>query len=79
MKTNPCDGCGKPIFWAYTERGKPMPLDPDPVDPATGTYVVTGKHCRASQPMFDPPDAVHYMSHFATCPDAESFKKGKTK
>jgi hypothetical protein len=77
MKTTRCDGCGKPIFWAYTERGKPMPLDPDPVEPATGTYVVSGKHCRASQPMFDPPQTVHYMNHWTTCTHRDEFRRPK--
>lgn len=77
-ETRPCTGCGQPLIWAYTPNGKPMPLDPDPVPPARGTYVVDGKHCRPSEPLTDPPETQHHMNHWATCPRADDFKtKGR--
>lgn len=34
--TKPCDSCGEPVLWARTEAtGAGIPLNPNPVDPAT--------------------------------------------
>lgn len=73
-----CKGCGRPIIWAYTEAGKRMPLDPEPVpDALVGTFVITGNQCRSSSPMFDSPDTVHHMAHWSSCPVADSFRGKK--
>ncbi len=77
MKTT-CDGCGRPIFFAWTEAGKKMPLDPTPVpEPVQGTYVVTGQTCRAAEPMFDPPGTIYHLCHWATCDTPDSFRSKK--
>ena len=70
-----CAGCSQNIRWAYTPAGKRMPLDPDPVPAGPGTFVLEGPRCRPSEPLLDPPGTEHYMSHFATCPDAALFRK----
>lgn len=68
-----CKGCGKPIMWRYTEKGKAMPLDPDPVkEPLPGTYVTNDRNCRPASPLLD--DGPYFMNHFATCPHREDFK-----
>lgn len=55
--------------------GNRMPLDPEPVPPAQGTYVITDRdYCRPSEPMFDGPDVDHFMNHWTTCPKADEFK-----
>ena len=79
LRTDPCKGCRAPVIWRNTPSGATMPLDPEPVEEAVGTYViVSASHCRPSEPMFDAPDAVHYMSHWATCPVADTFKVKKS-
>ena len=86
---NACRRCKAPIIWAETERGKKMPLDAEPVDLATLTHsrglfvlrdwpggeegrrvavAVTDGFVLGSK---DPA----YVSHFATCPYAEEFRK----
>lgn len=77
-----CAGCAAPIRWAYTENGKRMPFDADPLDPAgvgPGAYRIEGHRCHAAEPMFDPPGTQYFMSHFATCPDADQFRRTRRK
>lgn len=63
-----CKGCGKSILFAQTEDGKIIPLDTIPP-----TYLLerdlTGVLVAVRS------DAV--VSHFATCPKANDFSKGK--
>lgn len=60
--------CNAQILWVYTRGGKRMPLDAEPtsrgwvVDSATG--VAKERNI--------------YTAHFATCPDAERFRKPKS-
>ena len=70
-----CKGCMKPIVWGRDEKGKVVPLDPKPpvycvVDTAepdeTGVQsVMRVKDC--------------FVSHFATCPNANDFSGSKKK
>lgn len=62
--TKPCFGCGKPVIWARTERGKLMPLD------ATAQcFEIEEKdgelYCRRVENT--------HVTHFATCPKASDF------
>ena len=54
-----CKSCGKAIVWLKTERGKNIPVDADSV---------SDKEAK----IFDPDTMV---SHFATCPDADRFRR----
>jgi hypothetical protein len=72
-----CRRCGAPIGFARTANGKMMPLDPEPVEdgnvfvveaPGSVTAIVASK----ANPT--PPGEPH-LSHFATCPAAESFRR----
>ncbi len=72
-----CRGCGAPILWAYTERGKRMPLDTAPSEPLPGTYRVAGQHGHPPSPLTDPPGTTYHMNHWTTCPVASSFKTPK--
>lgn len=54
-----CKGCGATIEWITTEAGKKMPVDPPRV------VVVT----------FEGKVVTGQMSHFATCPKADRFRK----
>lgn len=35
-----CRRCGRPLWWARTSAGKPIPLDPAPGDPLPGRFTV---------------------------------------
>jgi hypothetical protein len=68
-----CRACPAKILWAKTERGKPIPLDPDPVP--DGNIVVTDAgiaHFLKSTEMATGP---RYVSHFSTCPKSAHFRK----
>lgn len=77
-----CNSCGAPIRWERTTAGKRIPLDPAPVpdgnvvivdngDGTTMAMVLAGVALRLSG------DAVpKFKSHFATCPDADSHRRG---
>lgn len=69
-----CRGCGAKFRWARTEgRGKPIPLDPDPVP--DGNIVVTdggiAHFLRATEMATGP----RYVSHFSTCPKSAHFRR----
>ena len=68
--TNVCRSCGRPILWRYTAEERRMPVDPEP----DGTLVLEGAwRVRAAEPLFD--TGPFYRSHFATCPDAVTWRK----
>ena len=69
-----CRSCGAPIEWRQTAAtGKLIPLD---LEPRTdGNLVVTGGLASQAK-MFDPPES-RRVSHFATCPQAAKWRRGK--
>lgn len=75
-----CRSCRKPILWAETEKGRRIPIDPDPV--SDGNVVLQRRDG------FRPPlaivrfviptgDGPRFKSHFATCPEASKFRKSR--
>ena len=80
-KTSACRGCGQEIIFIKTLKGKTMPVNPDGVYfvPAGGpnTYVtLDGEVIRGREPeQGDRNTRIGYVSHFATCPEADSFRK----
>lgn len=65
MRESICSGCRAPIYWFRTPRGKNMPGDA----PGETRIMVN-----------DDGEAVMvktYMPHWATCPEADKFKKEK--
>lgn len=79
--TAKCRACGAEIMFIKTIAGKTMPVDAKSlyfVPDASGTpYVLidgtVGRGLAASQ---DEPGAkIGYISHFATCPEADKFRK----
>jgi hypothetical protein len=76
-----CRSCGAAVIWTETERGKRMPVDAEPVhdDGIAGTtFVLRAEHepplAVAAWPAAFP-DEPHYVSHFATCPDADDWRR----
>lgn len=78
--TTPCSGehgCGAPIEWVIVAAsGKRMPLDPEPVANGNIAFVAEGRvevlSIAGGGLMEDRP---LYVSHFATCPRPERFRK----
>lgn len=83
-----CRSCDAPVVWVRTTAGRTMPLDPNPRP--DGNIAKTGKQVQgrygdmvpqvryveiSSQlPGLDDGDD-RYVSHFATCPDAASWRR----
>lgn len=67
----PCRSCGASIFWAWTKKGKRMPIDAEPNH--LGNISLQGTTVR-----FVTPDAntlgQRYVSHFVTCPNADKHR-----
>jgi len=63
-----CSGCNAEIIWMHTMSGKRMPVDAK----SEKRFVVTGNNDEG-----EPVGAVRdtYVSHFATCPQADAFRK----
>lgn len=78
-ETGRCSGCSAPIIWAYTEQGRRIPLDEHPVDTwGDGTYfTLEGHRATVASPLLVQDDQAIYQSHFATCPDADTFRRGR--
>jgi len=78
-----CKSCGAKILWITTSNGRGMPVNADsliPVRPG-GTKSACVVTPDGNVVLGDPtwrghPEAVlGYVSHFATCPDAEKWRK----
>ena len=67
-----CRGCGKVIVWVVMDSGKRMPIDPNPVP--TGNIVCTNGKGRQVP---TPHDVEARLSHFATCAQADRFKRSQ--
>jgi hypothetical protein len=76
--TDDCRSCHRPIIWAVNGKtGKSMPVDADPADngniellPRAGAAPEAVVH--AQPPMLA---TGLYLSHFATCPDRDRWRK----
>lgn len=75
-----CRSCGKEIKWLKTISGKNMPVDIEPVhflEGGKGLYVtddgavIHGTECPKEQTG----SKKGYVSHFATCPNADAHRK----
>ncbi len=72
-----CRSCGASIMWAVTSKGrKPIPLNPEPVEGGNivlhrGLAIIekNGERFGDGEP--------HYVSHFATCPNAAKHRNRK--
>ena len=80
-----CRTCGAAIWWAYTPNGKPIPIDATP-DPDGNIIEVAGTASDGGfrqVVVYGPDDArrrieegsIMYVSHFATCRQADDWRK----
>jgi hypothetical protein len=56
----PCSSCQAPVVWFRTRSGKRMPVD------AASTLPTDAEHQL---------DLKRHISHFATCPDRDTWRK----
>lgn len=61
IKTRICRSCGADIVWMKTVNGKSIPVDAETVHDSGAELF----------------DSNFHVSHFATCPDADKFRKKK--
>ena len=74
-----CKSCGAEIKWILTQSGKKMPVDAKPVpyraDPGGSLSLVT-MNGRVERGVLDlDSDQAGYVSHFATCPNANEHRR----
>ena len=77
-----CKGCGAQIVWIKIGSGKSMPCDPELVtywqkDKAAGKVVTPNGEVLSCEFKGNLEDAtgIGYRSHFASCPNADAFRK----
>ena len=75
-----CRFCGAPVIWVQTDKGKTMPIDPDPVEHGNLRLIPVGEtgkvhYLKKGELEEDSPEP-RYVSHFATCPNAKQHRKG---
>lgn len=68
-----CRSCGAPILWARTVQGKAIPLDAQRSE--RGNIELRGGTAHYVTP--DINAELRYISHFATCPQADQHRKPK--
>src|ERR1700742_3888573 len=70
-----CLSCGQPIVWTRTFSGRTMPVDAEPSDGGTVLVEIRQGFVRASIVGQHGSDQPLRQSHFATCPDADTWRK----
>lgn len=77
-----CKACGQEIIWIKTKAGKAMPCDPQKIPYTTeppggekGKTLVLPDGRIATGSLDLESDKYGYISHFATCPAAEQFRR----
>ena len=79
----PCGGCRRPVIWSQTRNGKPTPLDPElihvvPTAKPHEAQIIDLNGIHRAGKIVDagnPCAIAGRISHFATCPKAENFRK----
>lgn len=84
MRNGTCRGCGAPIIWIGTPKGKSMPCDAEAVyykANANGkSKIVTPNGIVVTCDIITVPekaDGIGYIPHWSTCPKADTFRKSK--
>ncbi|MEV4197043.1 hypothetical protein [Micromonospora globbae] len=75
--TEQCRSCPAQIIWAVTERGKPMPVNAEPVP--GGNVLLTERHGQLTAVVVPAHRAFGRKdlrtSHFVDCPDAAKWRR----
>lgn len=83
MQRGYCKGCGRPVYWVKTKRGKVMPVNTLPARFWYNPYgryklmTVTGEIVSCDLTGKGKESGVGYTSHFATCPNAQDYRNRK--
>lgn len=83
LKSSKCRSCDRPIVWTATEHGKKMPVDLEPVETTAGPGLFVLRPNKGGAPrsiavtpgFFDGNPEPAYVSHFATCPHADRWRR----
>jgi len=82
MRTYTCRGCGAPIIRIKTVGNKTMPCDPEQVtywQDSRGAHKIVTPNGEVLSARLDgdlqKATGIGYMSHFATCPAADKFRR----
>lgn len=67
-----CRSCNAPIIWALTETGRQMPIDERPDPKGNLELYRSGTSVRVRVTM---PGQGRHRPHFATCPEARSWRR----
>ena len=71
----PCRSCGAPVIWAVTTSANPKPMPIDPEENPEGNvwvYPSLGRMRASSKPV---EGATRHVSHFTTCPNADTHRR----
>lgn len=76
-----CGGCGAPVLWAKTTAGATVPLDPRAVVFRVERYT-SGPGGDLTELLVHSTSKMElversFVTHFATCPKAREFSKGR--
>ena len=79
-----CRSCGEEIMWIKTKAGRSMPVNMERIWFTEGgdeTFVTReGKVIRGTRTALRArPAMAGFISHFATCPNADAHRRGKNK
>jgi hypothetical protein len=80
MSASLCRSCRAAVTWARTEAGRRIPLDAEPVEPASSGTAFVLRDVADATPLAlaAPADAFpgepRYRTHFASCPQAERWR-----
>lgn len=69
-----CSTCKAPIRWVSSVKGRPMPIDPDPVD--RGNLLIEDTLVGQVARVVPPGDGTH-QSHFASCAHAAAHRRSR--
>ena len=79
IRTTKCRGCGAQIAFIKTVKGKSMPVNPDAIYFVRGSefnaVTLDGEVFRGRTPGPGEAAMIGYISHWATCPEANGFRK----
>ena len=78
-----CKSCHAPVWWAESENGKRMPVNPEPVEdgnvvvlrPGHGLAPPVVRVLGPGEMLLDEPD--RFVSDFATCSRADEWRRSR--